>query len=167
MTAPGIHRWRAQTLAGDLVRGGIAVVFALLLLLAVPARSIGFWAILALLALFGLYLAGTISRLQSIVTLDDTGVRVGGGLFGARSIKWAELQNFELRHFPTSRDRKTGWMDLKLTGGGQTITIDDRIDGFASVLARAWDAARNADVGISDATHANLIAAGILSRARL
>ena len=123
-------------------------------------------AVLALIALFGLYLATTVSRLTNVVEVGAEGLRLSGGLFGARAIKWADMQRFELRHFPLSRDRKEGWMDLKLQGGGETITIDDRLDRFPEVLARAWEAARAADVGISDTTHANLTAVGILPKQR-
>jgi hypothetical protein len=107
-----------------------------------------------------------VSRLTSVVEVGDQGLRLSGGLFGARAIKWVDVQRFELRHFPLSRDRKEGWMDLKLQGGGMTITIDDRLDRFHEVLARAWEAARAADVGISDTTHANLSAVGILPKQR-
>ena len=56
------------------------------------------------------------------------------------------------------------WADLKLKGGGRTIAIDDKLDRFGEFLARAWVAARKADVGISDATHHNLMAAGLLPK---
>ena len=44
------------------------------------------------------------------------------------------------------------------------FAIDDRLDRFHDVLARAWEAARAAEVGVSEATHANLIAAGIIAK---
>lgn len=161
MSDASIHRWSPRALTGDFVRGIIALAVALALLLMTRVGSFGFFAVLALVALFGLYLATTVSRLTSAIEVDDQGVRLTGGLFGARTIKWAELRRFELRHFPLSRDRKEGWMDLKLQGRRYTITIDDRLDRFPEVLARAWEAARAAEVGISDTTHANLTALGV------
>jgi hypothetical protein len=116
--------------------------------------------------LFALYLMASVSKLSSVVEVDDKGMRLSGGLLGRRAVKWAELQRFELRHFPLSRDRSRGWMDLKLSGGGRSIAIDDRLDRFNEILARAWAAARAAEIGISDATHHNLIAAGILAKAK-
>jgi hypothetical protein len=116
--------------------------------------------------LFGLYLGGTVSRISSVVEVDDLGLTVRGGPFGPRVVKWAEIERFELRHFPLSRDRAKGWMDLKLKGGGRSISIDDKLDRFDEVLARAWAAARTADVGVSDATHHNLVAAGLLPTAK-
>lgn len=55
-------------------------------------------------------------------------------------------------------------MELKLASATATITLDDRLDGFSNVLTRAWAAAQQAEVGISDATQANLIAAGIIAK---
>lgn len=165
MSEASVHRWPVKSLAGDIVRGVVAFAVVAVLTMVVSVGSFGSIAMLALVLLFGLYLAHTVSRLTSVIEIDDDGVRSSGGLFGSRAIKWAELQRFELRHFPLTRDRKEGWMDLKLKGG-DTITIDDRLDRFHEVLARAWEEARKAEVGISDTTHANLIAAGILAKPR-
>ena len=167
MSEVSIHRWPPGSLTGDLVRGVVAFGVALLLSLVTPVGSFPFFGVLVLAVLFGLYLASTVSRLACVIEVDDRGLRLSGGLFGARAIKWAELERFELRHFPLSRNRKEGWMDLKLRGSGrQTIAIDDRLDRFGEVLARAWEAARAADLGISNATHANLVAAGIIPKPR-
>jgi hypothetical protein len=162
----GVHRWPTPSLTGDLVRGVLATGVAFLFLLVTPIGSFVFWGALGLTILFALYLMTSVSRITSVVEVDDEGIKVSGGLFGRRAIRWARLQKFELRYFPLSRDRTRGWMDLKLTGEGQTIAIDDRLDRFGEVLARAWAGARTADVGISDATHHNLTAAGILPKAK-
>lgn len=167
MSEVGIHRWPTPSLTGDLVRGVVATGIAFLFLLVSPIGSIAFWGMLGLTILFALYLMTSVSRITSVVEVDDRGIRLSGGLFGRRAISWAGLQKFELRYFPLSRDRTRGWMDLKLTGDGQTIAIDDRLDRFNDVLARAWVGARTADVGISDTTHHNLVAAGILPKAKM
>jgi len=162
----GIHRWPTPSLTGDLVRGVLATGVAFLFLLLTPIGSIVSWAALGLTILFALYLMMSVSRITSVVEVDEEGIKLTGGLFGQRAIRWARLQKFELRFFALNRDRTRGWMDLKLTGDGQTIAIDDRLDRFNDLLARAWASARAADVGISDATHHNLIAAGILPKAK-
>jgi hypothetical protein len=164
MSETHIHRWSAAALSGDAIRGAIATGVCLFLLLLVPIGSIAFFVVATLAGVFGLYLAGTFSRLRATIEVDDTGLRLSGGLLGPKAIKWAELRKFELRYFSLRRDGKDGWMDLKLRGPAQSIAVDDRLDRFHEVLARAWTAARAADVGVSDTTHANLIAAGIISR---
>ena len=164
MSEVHIHRWSVAALAGDVVRGAIAFGIAAFALLLIPIGSIVFFVALGLAVVFALYLASTLSRIRCLIEVNDEGLRLSGGLLGAKSIKWAELARFDLRYFSLRRDRKEGWMELKLHGSGQTIALDDRLDRFHDVLARAWQAARAADVGLSDTTHANLIAAGIIAR---
>ena len=159
------HRWKSSALRGDLVRGIVAFGLTLLFLALVPRLTVAFFTLLVLAVLFGLYLAGTVSRWRGVVEVDDTGLRVSGGMFGQRTIKWAELRRFELRHFPLSRDRQQGWMDLKLGSATTTVSIDDRLEDFVAVLSQAWAAAQRAEIGISDATHANLLAAGLIAKA--
>ena len=166
MSEVSIHRWPPSALSADLIRGAIATGASVLWLIASEIPSISFGVALVLSLVFGLYLAGTVSRWTSVIEVDDQGLRLTGGLFGARTILWRDLKRFELRHFPLSRDRQQGWMDLKLKGPVATIAIDDKLDRFGEVLARAWEAARAAELGISDATHANLIAAGLLPKGR-
>lgn len=166
MSEISIHRWPPASLTGDLMKGIISFGLALFLLLVTPIGSIGFVIALCLVVVFGLYLASSVSRLRTVVEVDDQGLRLSGGLFGPKTIKWNELERFELRYFSLRRDRKGGWMDLKLKARGQTVVLDDRLDRFHDVLARAWTGARSADVGMSDATHANLIAAGIIAKPR-
>jgi len=158
-----VHRWPAAALLGDIVRGAISFVGVLIVLLVVPAGSVGFFLALGFGVLVGWYLVNSLLRLRSVVEIHDDGLCPSGGLFAPKTIKWVQLERFELRYFSLKRDRTGGWMDLKLKGGGQAIEIDDRLDRFHDVLARAFDAARAADVGLSDTTHANLIAAGIIA----
>jgi membrane protein YdbS with pleckstrin-like domain len=167
MSEVSIHRWRPSALTGDLVRGVVAVALTLFFLVLVPVFTVAFYALSTLAVLFGLYLAGTVSRWRRVVETDDEGLRVSGGLLGRRTIKWSELRRFELRHFPLSRDRAQGWMELRLVSPGAKVTIDDRLDRFDEVLARAWTAAQRAELSISEATHANLVAAGVLAKAGL
>lgn len=164
MSEISVHRWQPAALTGDLVRGIVAVALTLFFLLLVPAFTVAFYALLVLAVLFGLYLAGTVSRWRSVVEADDQGMRVAGGTFGTRTIAWAELKRFDLRHFPLSRDRTQGWMELKLSSDKASVTVDDRLERFDELLARAWVAARQAEVGVSDSTHANLVAAGLIAK---
>lgn len=164
MSEVSVHRWKPSALTGDLVRGLVAMAVTLFFLLLVPVFTVAFYVLSVLAVLFGFYLAGTVSRWRSVVEIDDEGLRVSGGFFGPRKIKWAELAKFELRHFPLSRDRTQGWMELKLASPDGKVTIDDRLDRFHDVLARAWGAARQAELGVSGATESNLIAAGIIAK---
>ncbi len=126
-----------------------------------PVLSYAFIGFFCISALFAFYFFESLSRLRSSVEIDESGITVTGGLFGRRKIKWSGLEHFELRHFALGRTRRPGWMDLKLKGCGCTILLDDNLDRFEGVLARAWMAAQAARLGISDVTLANLAASGL------
>jgi hypothetical protein len=166
MSETTIHRWPAASLAGDFARGGVGFAVTLFLLLVLPVASIAFAVCLILALVFGFYLADTARKLASHVELDEGGVRVTRGVAGGKTIRWGELERFELRYYSLRRDRKEGWMDLTLKGGGRTIKLDDRLDRFDRILACAFEAARTREVGLSQATYANLIAAGLLPKPR-
>ncbi len=158
-----IYRWPLSALAGDYLRSGIGFALSFLFFLLVPPGSIAFFALLALAVLFGLYLAQTALRARTVLTLLPEGLAVTG-FFGNRLISWKALDQFALRYYTLRREKGAGWMDLKLGSGGYTVTIDDRLDGFRSILARSWQAACERDIGISSSTYANLTAAGLLAK---
>jgi len=158
-----VFRWPRTALLGDFFRSGIGFVLTLSFLLLVPFRSLAFFAFSPIVVIFGLYVAQTALRARSVMTLLPEGLAVEG-IFGRRIIRWAALDVFALRYYTLRRDKQAGWMDLKLGSAGYSITLDDRLGGFHSILERAWQAARERDIGISSSTYANLTAAGLLSK---
>ena len=157
------YRWPRMAVIGDYWRSGIGFAVSLFFLVLVPVVSIAFVLAFALTIVFGLYLAQTALRAHTTLTLLPEGLAVSS-LFGNRVIRWDTLDQFALRYYTLRRDREAGWMDLKLSSGGASITLDDRLDGFRPILERAWEAARARDIGISSSTYANLTAAGLLSK---
>ena len=158
-----IYRWPVSALAGDYLRSGIGFALSTLFFLLVTPGSIAFYALLILAVLFGLYLVQTALRARTVLTLLPEGLAVAG-FFGHRLINWKALDHFALRYYTLRRDKQAGWMDLKLGSGGYAITLDDRLAGFRPILERAWEAARERDIGISSSTYANLTAAGLLPK---
>src|SRR3712207_7642011 len=65
-----------------------------------------------------------------------------------------------LSHSPR-RDRKSGWMQLELTGGGAKLSLDSRIVGFGEVVRRATEAAAARHLQVSESTATNLEALGV------
>ncbi len=150
---------------GDLCRGALALCLCIFFLLLTPVLSFTFLGLFCIGLLFAYYSFDCVSRLFSLVEIDESGVTLTGGLFGQRKINWGELEQFELRHFSLGRIKSSGWMDLKLKGGSCTILVDDKLERFDDVLYRAWYAARAADVGVSEVTLTNLAASGLNTRA--
>jgi len=158
-----VYRWPRAAIIADYWRSGLAFAACFVVALLVPPLSIAFALFAPLAIVFGLYLAQTILRARTVLKLEPEGLAVSGFL-GTRTIRWDALDRFALRYYTLRRDKEAGWLDLKLGGGGTSITLDDRMDGFRHILERAWEAARSRDIGISSSTYANLTAAGVLPK---
>ncbi len=76
--------------------------------------------------------------------------------FWTRRICWTELTELRLRYFSTRRDHSNGWFELKLSDGQRSITVEDSLEGFETILAAAQRAADRNQLTLNDATKANL-----------
>ena len=156
------HRYPRSALFGDYARAALGLALTLPpLLLAAPARLVA--VVLALLAvLFAAFALSTLMRQLGTVALDESGIAVEGGW--RRRIAWRELRRLRLRWFAARRDRRAGFMQLVLSGGGSRIAIDSRIADFETIAAAAARAAEARGLLLNDTTLANLAALGIVPR---
>jgi hypothetical protein len=146
----------AGALLADYARGsgGLFMVAAAVFVPMHRAVALVCLTIAAPLLVFGLR---TLLRQMSRVELSETGIVIAGPW--PRRIAWTELTRFRLRYFALRRDRKHGWMQLTLTGGRTSLSIESQIDGFAAIVERAVQAA--AGLEIDEASLVNLGAMGI------
>ena len=154
-------RWRRSTLVLEALRSGAALLAAGFLALLTPLLSPWQILLLPLCALFASQVASCGIRWMSEVIVDETGVSVRRGFLATRRIPWDETTGFALRVFALGRRGNNLLRDIKLTGDGVVLLIDDGVEDFPALLARIWDEARSRGVGISDATRANLVHAGL------
>ena len=168
--APGVqegasrHLYPASAMIGDYLRAAAGLVpagaiFATMPVAPVPATVLGGFAIV-----FGIFGLRTALRHNTSIEMTDTELRAYGLLANGlieRTISWAELDRLRLSYFSTRRDRKSGWMQLELAGGGARLSLDSRIDGFGEVVRRAADAAHERQLQVSESTAANLEALGV------
>lgn len=77
------------------------------------------------------------------------------------SLPWDGLTRLTLAYFSVRRDRRNGWMELKMRGGGRTLRVDSRLEGFAEVVRQAAAAAAAACLHLDAATVGNLATLGI------
>ena len=110
-------------------------------------------------ALFAVYTVRTLLRQLTVFHSGEQGIAAHGPL--ASAIAWRDLADLRLRYFSTRRDRKDGWMQLTLRGGGRTMRLESPLIGFADIADRAADAARANGLNLNDATTNNLVALGI------
>lgn len=154
------HRYPPSALLGDYARAalGLALTLLPLLLVAMPPVAAAIFALLALL--FALFALSTLMRQLGTVAVDERGIEVEGGW--RRRIDWQQLRRVRLRWFAARRDRRAGYMQLVLAGGGRRIAIDSRIADFDTIAAAAARAAEARGLALSEATRANLAALGII-----
>lgn len=148
------HRYPARSLMEDYARGAAGLVF--LAVACVPMHwvlHLLFGLIAALLLSFGIrtYLRG-----RSRIVLDGAGIAVVGPI--AKRLGWDTLDQLKLRYFSTRRDRKRGWMELTLKGGGTKLAVESQIDGFETIVRTAAKVASERGLAVDPSTEGNLAA---------
>jgi hypothetical protein len=148
------HRYPARSLMEDYARGAAGIVF--LAIACVPMHwvlHLLFGLIAVLLLSFGIrtYLRG-----RSRIVLDAAGIAVVGPV--AKRLGWDTLDQLKLRYFSTRRDRKRGWMELTLRGGGTRLAVESQIDGFETIVRTAAKVASERGLAVDASTEGNLAA---------
>jgi len=153
-----VHRYDPTVMIADYLRagGGMAVCFGPLLL--VEESSAMVYILAAIGAVFAVFGLRTLLRHATTVELSAEGVRTSGPV--ARMLAWRDLSGMKLAYFSTRRDKKKGWMELKLKGGSTSMAFDSSLAGFDEVVEAALHAADANRIALSDVTRANLDAMG-------
>lgn len=156
-----VCRYPGRALAGDYVRAGTGLVVGLGVLLSAPLSPaivaiFGSWS-----ALFGYFAYKTIQRNLTRVAVTDTEICDVG--FGTRVMAWGDLQWLKLKYFGTKRQTRAegGFMQLKLRGGGRSLTYDSAMEGFDYVAWRAAKAIRENGYSLDPTSAGNLLSLGV------
>jgi Zn-dependent protease with chaperone function len=149
-----VHRYPPQALAGDYGRAGIGLLLTVPpLLLFAPTMAIS----VMLLAVAGLclfFLARTLERHRTVVSLGADGLSLAG--WRPAKLAWADLKAMQLAYYSIRRDRRDGWMQLTLRADGPDIKIDSRIDDFLLIVREAARAAKTNQILLNTITRSNL-----------
>ena len=156
-----VHRYPARALAGDYIRAVAGLAVGLGVLLSTPLSPaivtiFGSWS-----ALFGYFAFRTVQRNVTRVAVTDTEIRDVG--LRTRVMAWADLQWLKLRYFGTKRQARAegGFMQLKLKGGGRSLTYDSGMEGFDYVAWRAAKAIRDNGFSMDPTSAGNLLSLGV------
>jgi hypothetical protein len=154
-----MYRYPLSNIIGDYIRAGAGLLFV-----AVPAALTELGAIvtvvlLVLSAIFLVYGGRTINRQLTKVELDGTGIQTTGGL--RRQLRWEDVERLDLRYFSTRRDRKNGWMQLRLDGGKTAIRVDSQIDDFQQLVEQVCQMIPLTQITLGETTMVNLNSMGI------
>lgn len=158
-----VLRYPPRALLGDYVRAAVGLAVGLGVLLTVPPSLVIVVVFGGITALFLVFGARTARRhvTQIAVTSDE----ICAASFGTRVLPWAALDGLKLRYYGTRRQRARedggGFMQLTLTAGGTSVTVESSLDGFEYVAWRAARAARHNGISLDPTSAGNLLDLGI------
>ncbi len=153
------HRYPASRILGDYLLGGAGAAMSAGLIALAP--SVLYIDVICggLTAVFLLFTMRTALRHRMRIRADAGGLTVEGG--PARRLRWQELDGLTLRYYSTRRNRKDGWMTLRLKAGGRPLSIDSHLEGFETVARLAVEAARARGLALDATTRGNFAALDI------
>jgi len=150
------HRYSSRTTNADLLRAAIGLACCLVPLVSVELGTVVTLVFAVPAALFAVFGLRTWRNRGTIVTVDADGIAAV-----RQAIAWDALATVKLSYFSTRRDRENGWMQLKLAGGGTTITVNSGLEEFEVVCRAAFEAARSHGIELTDASARNFAALGL------
>lgn len=153
------HRYPKDSLVRDYLRAaGGSGLMAMPFITAEPGPIAG--TILGLgVILFTVYGVTTWQRHNMTIRVSTEGI-LADRLFG-KFVEWNQLDALKLSYFSTTRDRRQGWMQIILTGGGSRLKFDSTLQDFDQIVARAVQAAEARRLQLSPPTVENLRSLGI------
>lgn len=157
---PATARYPQDVLLWESAKSGIGAAVCVGVLVALePSPWIG-WPVALVAGLFAAYLLQQVRRIPLRFDVDDTGVtRIRGGRRTA--LRWEQLNSLRLNYYPNGRKAASGTLVLVLRNGSQRFKVDSNLDHFATLLARAAQAARSKGLELHPTTEANLAQLGL------
>jgi len=153
------HIYPPSALVGDYLRAIAGFVPAVAVLAIAPVGIVGGTMLGGFATLFAVFGVRTALRHCTSIEMTQRALRASGLL--RASIRWNELDRMKLAYYSTRRDRRGGWMQLKLRAGWSTLRMDSRIEGFSQLVSASAAAAERRGLPLDPATSANLRALGV------
>lgn len=161
ITESSRHVYPTSAMVSDYLRTAAGLLPSGALLVAVPVGAVAATILGGFAMVFAIFGLRTALRHGTSLEMTASGLRAYG--LSRRTIAWSELDRMKLAYYSTRRDRKAGWMQLELAGGGTKLGLDSRIDGFDRLVRSAAEAAFRRGLELNDTTLANLEALGVRS----
>ncbi len=161
------YRYPVKSLKGDYFRAGAGLAVCALPLFFAPPFGAVFVVFGSLAAMFAIYGLRAWARQMTVVDVAETvvstaGPRIISGRLASRvTLAWDEVSAVKLSYYSTKRDRTDGWMNLKLKGAGESLSVESDIDGFSAIAAKAAAVAKANSVPLSETTVSNFAVLGI------
>jgi len=164
-------RYPFSALIWDYARGIAGTAIGIVILVTNEWQNQLVWLFVGLTILFATYTIMTLAKNLARFRVSEEGIECGA--FRKRAIRWGELSELVLRFYPTSRNRKKGWMTLTLRAKPTAaaaerkksittkVEIDSTLPGFSEIASRAAHAARENRLSVDRVTADNLAALGV------
>jgi hypothetical protein len=164
-------RYPFSALVWDYARGIAGTAIFIVILVTNEWHNELVWLFVGLTILFATYTMMTLAKNLARFRVSEEGIECGA--FRKRTIRWGELSELVLRFYPTSRNRKKGWMTLTLKAappanpaerrkvGTTKLEIDSTLPGFSEIASRAAYAAKENKLTVDRVTADNLVALGV------
>ena len=153
-------RYSTKSLNADIFRsiiGFFLCICPVILVIAEPLINVILLASSLLFLVFGIK---TWLRRSVRVQFKENITIINGPI--SRSLEWNELSSLKLSYFSTRRNKKDGWMQLKLQGKSGKITIESNLEKFEEICLRAYQAANENNILITKTSQRNFAELGIL-----
>ncbi len=161
-------RYKNEGILWDSAKGLIGIILVSIpLIFGDPIPWISYL-LLALMALFMLFIGRCYLRFYSEFQVDDEKLSILRPF--TKTLKWQDITQLKLRYYSTKKTGDDGWMFLQLKAGNISINVDSQIDGFDDILKQAAKAAEQVQLALDPVTLDNMNASGIntpMERAKL
>ena len=154
-----IHRYPGGAMLADYGRALVGMALTLGPVAVFNVIPVMVYILGALGALFLAFGFRTLLRHLTRVAVSSEEIRIEGP--AGTAIRWRRLDAMSLKYYTTRRDKKGGWMQLKIKGEGRAVTLDSTLVGFSDIVRRALGAAEDNGVQLESRTLANLPGLGI------
>jgi len=157
-------RYSTKSLNADILRAIIGFALCICPVILIVAEPLINGILIASSLLFLVFGIKTWLRRSVRVNCKETEIIISGPI--SRSLEWNELRGLKLSYFSTRRNKKDGWMQLKLEGKSRKITIESNLEKFEEICARAYQAASDNNIPITKTSERNFAELGILKKKR-
>lgn len=153
------HGYPFNTIRADYLRAAIGFAFGFVPLVAGDAPLAVAIVLGGLAAMFAAYGLVTFGRQMMRLRVGDQGLQVTG--WRPVELPWNELKELRLSFYSTKRDKKSGWMQLRLRGQRGMVRVESTLEGFDTVVRRAGEAAAANGVALDEVSLSNFQALGV------
>lgn len=154
------YRYGLGALQGDYLRAAAGLTLTGGPLVIVETGRFGMLTLSLLALIFLSFGVRTVMRHGSRIHTDDEGLSVEGPI--KKTIAWRDVRSIGLRYYTTMRSGGTGWMQLKLKGGGTSISVESTVDKFRELVGRVVRETKDRGIDMDPTTINNMKALGVM-----